>query len=72
MDWVEERVRDDRASRLHSFDSATERYLERAAGAAVKRVLDRGWRREELYRLQGRDLGDEMLSGEPDWAADER
>jgi len=42
-------VVDDRESRLRLFDQATERLRRRSAGAAKKRVRDRGWRREDLY-----------------------
>ena len=39
----------DRNSRLHWFDQATERHRKRAPARATRQSRDRGWRREDLY-----------------------
>ena len=40
---------EDRESKLHLFDQATERHRRRRLGRNVKRPHDRGWTREDLY-----------------------
>jgi bifunctional DNA-binding transcriptional regulator/antitoxin component of YhaV-PrlF toxin-antitoxin module len=61
IDWVaagevirvippgQQAVPQDRDSRLHWFDRATERHRKRAPARATRQPRDRGWRREDLY-----------------------
>ena len=41
----------DRDSRLRWFDQATERQQKRTSGGVRQRLGDRGWTRQNLYRL---------------------
>jgi AbrB family looped-hinge helix DNA binding protein len=41
---------EDRESRLHLFDQATERHRRRRVASKAKQPRERGWTREDLYR----------------------